>query len=434
MRARAVKPSLREIQERTKHAHGLLPGTRLRRAPLGRTAISDVLKGSIFPAMGGLMEWRQAIEPPAAALAARRPYAPACRDLLTLSRRLHELGDTSGFVDDTPAGQRIRADYEDVDARFHEALLEASGNEMFSAQRDPVREALSYRIRREWEGIYGPDSAPGGVRRFPIRPAPLSLWLHQALATAIAQAQAGPAMRFVRAIVAEVDSGTLPASEADELEGAPGQLDQRDADWEPFRHAIRAAVQSPRASAAMPGPVVVMGVAGCGKTTMGLVLAGALHVPYAEGDTFHSAGNRDRMARGIALTDAGRAAWLAAIASHLRQDARVVASCSALKRAYRDRLREAHPGTWFLHLTVNDETAAGRVAGRDDHYMPASLVGSQFAALEPLGRTRRGWPWTAASRASRSSPAPSTRSRPPPVSGSKPGGGPRGLRPAGRPG
>jgi gluconokinase len=126
-----------------------------------------------------------------------------------------------------------------------------------------------------------------------------------------------------------------------------------------------------------------MGVAGCGKTTAGRVLADCLGVPYAEADSFHPAGNVSKMASGVALTDQDREPWLEAIAERIRNGC-VVVSCSALKRAYRDILRQADPRTWFLHLEVDRETAAARVAGRPAHFMPASLVDSQFEDLQPL--------------------------------------------------
>jgi gluconokinase len=133
-----------------------------------------------------------------------------------------------------------------------------------------------------------------------------------------------------------------------------------------------------------PRAIVVMGVAGCGKTTIGQVLAGRLGVPHAEADAFHPAGNVEKMASGIPLTDQDREPWLAAIADRIRQDNNLVVSCSALKRRYRDILRQADPRTWFLHLVIDLETAAERVSGRATHFMPASLVGSQFQALQPL--------------------------------------------------
>jgi gluconokinase len=133
-----------------------------------------------------------------------------------------------------------------------------------------------------------------------------------------------------------------------------------------------------------PGPIVVMGVAGCGKTTVGRLLADRLATPYAEADSFHPVGNVKKMTEGIPLTDQDREPWLKSIADRIGRDGRLVVSCSALKRAYRDILRQADSRTWFLHLAIDRETAAARVAGRAAHFMPVSLVDSQFADLEPL--------------------------------------------------
>ncbi len=131
-------------------------------------------------------------------------------------------------------------------------------------------------------------------------------------------------------------------------------------------------------------PVVVMGVAGCGKTTVGQLLAARLGFPYAEADSFHPAANIAKMRRGDPLDDQDRQPWLAAIADRIRHESRLVVSCSALKHRYRDTLRQANPRTWFLHLVINPQAAAKRVSGRPGHFMPAALIDSQFAALEPL--------------------------------------------------
>jgi len=133
-----------------------------------------------------------------------------------------------------------------------------------------------------------------------------------------------------------------------------------------------------------PGPVVVMGVAGCGKTTVGQLLAARLGFPYAEADSFHPAANIAKMGRGVPLDDEDRQPWLSAIAEHIRHESRLVVSCSALKHQYRETLRQANPRTWFLHLVIGPQAAAQRVAGRPGHFMPAALVNSQFADLEPL--------------------------------------------------
>jgi len=153
-----------------------------------------------------------------------------------------------------------------------------------------------------------------------------------------------------------------------------------------YRNAAQRAFSGGPGACAVHGP----GPAGCGKTTIGQLLAGALRVPYAEADSFHPAGNVAKMEAGIALTDQDREPWLRAIAGHIRKESRAVVSCSALKRAYRDVLRQADPRVWFLYLAVDRATTAARVAGRAAHFMPASLVGSQFAALEPLREDEAG--------------------------------------------
>jgi gluconokinase len=140
-------------------------------------------------------------------------------------------------------------------------------------------------------------------------------------------------------------------------------------------------------------PVVVMGVAGCGKSTIGAMLATELGVPYAEADDYHPQANLAKMAHSVPLDDNDREPWLAAIADRISQpgtDGGVVVSCSALKRQYRDILRTADPQTWFLHLVIDQATALHRVTSRTSHFMPASLVASQFEALEMLDADENG--------------------------------------------
>ncbi|MFJ5808716.1 gluconokinase [Streptomyces sp. NPDC093093] len=139
---------------------------------------------------------------------------------------------------------------------------------------------------------------------------------------------------------------------------------------------------------AAPTVVVVMGVSGSGKSTLGRLLAGRLHVPFAEGDDFHPAANVARMAAGHPLDDADREPWLASLAAYIGATTRagqgVVISCSALKRTYRDRFRSAGPGVWFLYLELDRDVARARVARRAGHFMPVALLDSQYEALEPL--------------------------------------------------
>ena len=131
-----------------------------------------------------------------------------------------------------------------------------------------------------------------------------------------------------------------------------------------------------------------MGVSGCGKTTFGRALAQARGLPFFDGDEFHSPEARAKMGAGIALSDADRAPWLDRIGARLADAAAhpqgVVMACSALRRAYRDRLRAlVGPDLHFVFLEGDKALMLRRVAERRGHYMPASLVDSQFAALEP---------------------------------------------------
>ncbi|MFJ8200372.1 gluconokinase [Streptomyces sp. NPDC096152] len=141
-----------------------------------------------------------------------------------------------------------------------------------------------------------------------------------------------------------------------------------------------------------PRVVVVMGVAGTGKTTIGPLLAARLGVPYAEGDDFHPLANIAKMTAGTPLTDDDRWPWLDAIGAwaHGRAGLGGVVSSSALKRAYRDRLRAAAPGIVFVHLTGDRTLIEDRMAHRQGHFMPRALLDSQFATLQPLERDETG--------------------------------------------
>ena len=127
-----------------------------------------------------------------------------------------------------------------------------------------------------------------------------------------------------------------------------------------------------------------MGVAGCGKSTVARALAATLGATFIEGDDFHSAGNRIKMGRGVALTDADRAGWLDQLAGQLvAQPAGAVLACSALRHAYRERLRAAVPGLRFVFLEIGQALAQERVSDRaGGHFFPPTLVASQFAVLE----------------------------------------------------
>lgn len=140
-----------------------------------------------------------------------------------------------------------------------------------------------------------------------------------------------------------------------------------------------------------PGLWVVMGVAGAGKTTVGQALAEELGVLCCDADDLHPAENVAKMRAGVALDDADRAPWLAAVGRWLaRQTEGAVVSCSALRRSYRDSLRLHAGPVRFLHLDGPAEVVRARVEARTDHYMPPSLVESQYAILEPLGPDEDG--------------------------------------------
>jgi gluconokinase len=133
-------------------------------------------------------------------------------------------------------------------------------------------------------------------------------------------------------------------------------------------------------------PIVVMGVSGSGKSTVGAALAHRLRVPFADADDFHPKANIEKMTAGVPLNDADRYPWLEAIGDWLAEHAESggVMSCSALKRKYRDQLRRHCPTTEFFQLSGSPEVIAKRQASRPGHFMPASLLASQFATLEPL--------------------------------------------------
>ena len=135
--------------------------------------------------------------------------------------------------------------------------------------------------------------------------------------------------------------------------------------------------------------IVVMGVSGCGKSTVGVQLARALGADYIEGDDFHPPRNVALMAAGTPLTDADRAGWLQSLAQRLKAahsaGRSIVLSCSALKRSYRDVLRRGAPDLVFVHLQGSQALLAERMATRVHRYMPSSLLASQLATLEPPG-------------------------------------------------
>lgn len=148
----------------------------------------------------------------------------------------------------------------------------------------------------------------------------------------------------------------------------------------------------PTARPVAPPVVVVMGVSGSGKSTVGAALAARLGVPFADGDDLHPAANIAKMAAGRPLDDADRRPWLEAVGRWLadHRDRGGVVTCSALKRSYRDLLRRFAPQAELVHLHGRHDVIARRQADRLDHFMPPSLLDSQFAALEPLDTVEAG--------------------------------------------
>ncbi len=138
-----------------------------------------------------------------------------------------------------------------------------------------------------------------------------------------------------------------------------------------------------------PLAVVVMGVSGCGKTAVGSRLAQRLGARFIDADDLHPPANVEKMRAGVPLDDTDRAPWLALLNARLREAVAagepVVLACSALKQRYRDSLGAGLPALRFVHLAGSRDLIAARLAARQHRYMPASLLDSQFAALEPPG-------------------------------------------------
>ena len=140
---------------------------------------------------------------------------------------------------------------------------------------------------------------------------------------------------------------------------------------------------------------VIMGVSGCGKTTAAVALQQHFQCPYAEGDDFHPQANRDKMGAGIPLTDEDRYPWLRSLRDWMSEQARngeavSVVTCSALKRQYRDILREAEGRVVFIHLTPPHDVNLERMMARKGHYMKADMLASQIEILEDLQADEEG--------------------------------------------
>lgn len=131
-------------------------------------------------------------------------------------------------------------------------------------------------------------------------------------------------------------------------------------------------------------PLVVMGVSGVGKTTIAQLLAERLGAPFIDADDLHGEANLAKMSAGIPLTDEDRMPWLERVGKALAQHPTPVIACSALKRVYRDVLRERAPRVRFVMLAADMARLTAQVSGREDHFMPPALLQSQLETLEPL--------------------------------------------------
>lgn len=130
--------------------------------------------------------------------------------------------------------------------------------------------------------------------------------------------------------------------------------------------------------------IVVMGPSGCGKSTVGTALAESMGARFIDGDDLHPLTNVEKMAAGIPLDDADRMPWLRTVGATLHGEDRIVIACSALRRRYRDAIREESPDTFFVELVVDRATLEARLTQRAEHFMPASLLDSQLETLESL--------------------------------------------------
>jgi gluconokinase len=136
--------------------------------------------------------------------------------------------------------------------------------------------------------------------------------------------------------------------------------------------------------------IVVMGVTGCGKTTVGIALAEKLGIEFIDSDALHSESNKTKMSSGTPLTDSDREPWLQEVSKALQSHESIVVACSALKKSYRSTIIAGAPTTKFVHLSGSQELIFARLSERSHHFMPIGLLDSQFRTLEPLDHTETG--------------------------------------------
>jgi gluconokinase len=136
--------------------------------------------------------------------------------------------------------------------------------------------------------------------------------------------------------------------------------------------------------------MVVMGVSGCGKSSVGEEIARLTAAHFVDGDDLHPAANKAKMGAGIPLDDEDRWPWLDKVGATLAAPEGAIVACSALKKVYRDRIRAVAPDTIFVHLNGSRDLLWERMSARQNHFMPVSLLDSQLAILEPLGANEKG--------------------------------------------
>ena len=136
--------------------------------------------------------------------------------------------------------------------------------------------------------------------------------------------------------------------------------------------------------------IVVMGVTGCGKTTVGFALTEKLGITFIDSDDLHSVENKRKMSSGTPLNDSDRQPWLQAVSNTLQSYEKIVVACSALKKSYREKILAGAPTTQFIHLVGSQELITARLSERSHEFMPIELLDSQFQTLEPLKQSEGG--------------------------------------------